>query len=175
MRLKLRLPRQRRGRRRSLPRRSRRRRRGFGAAGSAGVSLLVAIAVLGAGACARSNAPVPFGFGAASGRAQLELEARFLELPDATRIREAHKLLTEMRCEGNEMIRKRLLKAVHDGELPEGLPLGDIAGFYTTVLHGLAIRARDGATRASMLAAVTAAMAAWPSLIKPVRKRSKNR
>jgi AcrR family transcriptional regulator len=88
---------------------------------------------------------------------------------------EAHKLLAEMRCEGSEMIRKRLLKAVHDGELPEGLPLGDIAGFYTTVLHGLAIRARDGATKASMLAAVNAAMAAWPSLIKPDRKRSKKR
>ena len=68
---------------------------GFGAAGSAcGVSLLVAIAATAHGACARSNPHVPYGFGAESGRAQLELEARFLDLPDAARIREAHRLLT---------------------------------------------------------------------------------
>jgi len=70
----------------SLPRRSRKRRRG--------VSVLVALATLGPAACARSNPQVPFGFGAESGRAQLELEARFLDLPDATRIRAAHRLLT---------------------------------------------------------------------------------
>jgi AcrR family transcriptional regulator len=88
---------------------------------------------------------------------------------------EAHKLLTEIRCEGSEMIRKRLLKAVDDGELPTGLPISDIAGFYTTVLHGLAIRARDGATRASMLAAVSGAMAAWPALTKPRPTKAKKR
>jgi N-acetylated-alpha-linked acidic dipeptidase len=58
------------------------------------VSVLVALATLGPGACAPSHPRVPFGFGAESGRAQLELEARFLDLPDATRIREAHRLLT---------------------------------------------------------------------------------
>jgi AcrR family transcriptional regulator len=88
---------------------------------------------------------------------------------------EAHKLLTEIRCEGSEMIRKRLLKAVDDGELPTGLPISDIAGFYTTVLHGLAIRARDGATRASMLAAVSGAMAAWPALTRAPKTATRKR
>src|SRR4029453_256646 len=59
-----------------------------------GVSVLVAIAALSHGACARSNPPAPFGFGQESGRAQLALEARFLDLPDATRVRDAHRLLT---------------------------------------------------------------------------------
>jgi N-acetylated-alpha-linked acidic dipeptidase len=59
-----------------------------------GVSVLVALAALSDGACARSNPPVPFGFGQESGRAQLALEARFLDLPDATRIRDTHRLLT---------------------------------------------------------------------------------
>ena len=80
----------------SLPRRRPAYAFGFGVAGSAyGVSMLVAIAALSHGGCARSAPqPVPFGFGPESGRAQLGLEARFLELPDATRIRDAHRLLT---------------------------------------------------------------------------------
>lgn len=78
--------------------------------------------------------------------------------------KEAHDYLRTMRAQGAEMIRKRLARAVDEGELPSGLPLADIAGFYTTVLHGLAVRAHDGATRASMLATVNYAMAAWPAL-----------
>lgn len=78
--------------------------------------------------------------------------------------KDAHDYLRTMRAQGAEMIRKRLARAVDEGELPSGLPLADIAGFYTTVLHGLAVRAHDGASRASMLATVGYAMAAWPAL-----------
>jgi len=87
--------------------------------------------------------------------------------------RDAHEQMRAMRCEGNEMIRQRLLRAVDEGELPKGLPLGDIAGFYTTVIHGLAVRARDGATRSQMLAAVDGAMAAWPALARAKRSTVK--
>lgn len=78
--------------------------------------------------------------------------------------KDAHAILSEARAEGDDMLRKRLLRAVHDGELPPGLPIADIAGFYTTFIQGLAVRARDGATKAQMLAAVNGAMAAWPAL-----------
>ena len=64
------------------------------------------------------------------------------------------------------MIRKRLVRAVEEGELPKGLPIADIAGFYATFMQGMAVRARDGATRAAMLSWVNAAMAAWPALTK---------
>ncbi len=80
--------------------------------------------------------------------------------------KDAHELLCEARNEGCEMIRKRLVRAVDEGELPKGLPIADIAGFYATFMQGLAVRARDGATRAAMLSWVTAAMAAWPALTK---------
>lgn len=76
----------------------------------------------------------------------------------------AHDHLSALRAQGPEMIRRRLARAVEAGELPHGLSLTDIAGFYTTVLHGLAVRARDGATRAALLASVAGAMAAWPAL-----------
>jgi N-acetylated-alpha-linked acidic dipeptidase len=55
--------------------------------------LSVAIGLATAGACSRPAA-VPFGFAQKSGRAHLALEGRFLSLPDAARIRDAHRLLT---------------------------------------------------------------------------------
>jgi len=88
--------------------------------------------------------------------------------------KDAHDILSQARAEGNEMIRQRLLRAVDEGDLPKGLPLADIAGFYTTFVQGMAVRARDGATRAAMLSAVNGAMAAWPALTK-VKNRSEKR
>ena len=86
--------------------------------------------------------------------------------------KDAHDLLSEARSEGNEMIRRRLARAVDEGELSKGLPLADIAFFYTTFMQGLAVRARDGATKAAMMSAVNGAMAAWPALTKPSRTAS---
>jgi len=86
--------------------------------------------------------------------------------------KDAHTMLSEARSEGDEMLRQRLHRAVQDGELPKGLPIADIAGFYTTFIQGLAVRARDGATKAQMLAAVKGAMAAWPALTRPKTARS---
>ena len=87
--------------------------------------------------------------------------------------KEAHDLLSAARAEGCEVIRKRLVRAVDEGELPKGLPIADIAGFYATFMQGLAVRSRDGATRASMMAWVDAAMAAWPALTRKPKPSSK--
>jgi AcrR family transcriptional regulator len=89
--------------------------------------------------------------------------------------KEAHDLLTEARSEGNEAIRRRLQRAVDEGELSKGLPLAEIAGFYTTFMQGLAVRARDGASRASMMAWVDGAMAAWPALTRRRKTAAKKR
>lgn len=57
--------------------------------------MLVAIAALSHGACERSEPPaLPFGFSPSSGASQLALEGKFLGLPDAARIRDAHRLMT---------------------------------------------------------------------------------
>lgn len=88
--------------------------------------------------------------------------------------KEVHEFLREMRCEGTDMISQRLAQAVADSELPRGLALDAIADFYTTFMHGLAVRARDGATKAQMLKAIDGAMAAWPALTtatKPAKRR----
>ena len=76
-----------------------------------------------------------------------------------------HERLRDMRCQPPQMLEKRLRRAIADGEIPATVPVADIAAFYTTVLHGLAVQARDGASRRSQLAVVDAAMGAWDALV----------
>ena len=76
--------------------------------------------------------------------------------------------LHAIRQQADEHIRRRLERAVAEGDLPAGLDIAAIAAiasFYTTVLHGLAIRARDGVSRQALTAAIDGAMAAWDTLV----------
>jgi len=62
-------------------------------------------------------------------------------------------------------IRDRLAQGVADGDL--GLPvagLDAVARYFTTVVQGLSVQARDGASRADLEAVITCAMAAWDTL-----------
>lgn len=76
----------------------------------------------------------------------------------------AHDYLQQFRQQAPQLIQARLERGVAEGDLPAGVDLAAIASFYTTVLHGLAIRAHDGASREALLAAADAAMAAWDQL-----------
>jgi AcrR family transcriptional regulator len=62
-------------------------------------------------------------------------------------------------------IRDRLGQGVADGDLT-GSPasLDAIARYYTTVVQGLSVQARDGASRANLEAVIICAMAAWDNL-----------
>jgi hypothetical protein len=42
-----------------------------------------------------------------------------------------------------------------------------IADFYTTVLYGLSIQARDGVGKGELNKIIDGAMAAWPALTQP--------
>jgi AcrR family transcriptional regulator len=76
-----------------------------------------------------------------------------------------HERLRDMRCQPPQMLEKRLKRAIAEGELSATVPVADIAAFYTTVIHGLAVQARDGVTRRTMLAVVDGAMGAWDALV----------
>ena len=70
------------------------------------------------------------------------------------------------RAQFNE-IRDRLARGIADGDL--AIPAGSldaIARYYTTVMHGLSVQARDGASRAELDAVITCAMAAWDTLTR---------
>jgi AcrR family transcriptional regulator len=62
-------------------------------------------------------------------------------------------------------IKDRLARGVTDGDIT-AMPtsIDAIARYYTTVVQGLSVQARDGATRAELQAVITCAMAAWDTL-----------
>ncbi len=61
--------------------------------------------------------------------------------------------------------RERLERGVVDGDLTASPgTLDAMARYYTTVVQGLSIQARDGASRAELETVITCAMAAWDAL-----------
>ena len=72
--------------------------------------------------------------------------------------------LQSIRQQTPKVIKRRLKRAVDEGDLPASANIAAIASFYATVLHGLAVRAGDGASRKVLMAAVDGAFAAWPAL-----------
>jgi AcrR family transcriptional regulator len=60
-------------------------------------------------------------------------------------------------------LRSRLEKAVAEGELPHSTAIEHLSRFYLSVFEGMAIQARDGASRAQLRGVAAAAMAAWPA------------
>ena len=83
--------------------------------------------------------------------------------------KDTHDFLQAIREQPPILIRKRFEQAIAEGELPESLDVETATSFYTTVLHGLALRARDGASRQMLHAAIDGAMAAWKTLTAPAK------
>jgi AcrR family transcriptional regulator len=75
-------------------------------------------------------------------------------------------LLADLRRDVFLTIRDRLVRGFADGDLAaSALSLDGIARYYTTVVEGLSIQARDGASRAELEDIITCAMATWDSLV----------
>jgi len=66
-----------------------------------------------------------------------------------------------------QTLQRRLKRGIAEGDLPAGTDTGAVAAFYMTVLQGLSIQARDGASRRALRIVADSAMAAWDSLIAP--------
>ncbi|TGS47590.1 TetR/AcrR family transcriptional regulator [Mesorhizobium sp. M00.F.Ca.ET.151.01.1.1] len=72
--------------------------------------------------------------------------------------------LRRRRAENHSALLKRLERGVAEGELPASFDSNAAATFFATVQHGMSIQARDGASRAALLATVAGAMAAWKTM-----------
>ena len=73
--------------------------------------------------------------------------------------------LADRRRDMHATIKDRLARGVADGDLAAPpASLDAIARYYTTVVQGLSVQARDGATRDELETVVTCAMAAWDTL-----------
>ncbi len=74
--------------------------------------------------------------------------------------------LSALRRQTLVRIEARLRRGQREGDVAETAPIAAIAAFYTTVLHGLSIRAKDGATRKTLTQVVHCSMSAWDHLAK---------
>lgn len=81
-----------------------------------------------------------------------------------TRSESVRDFLIECRAETVVQVRTRIDRGIRDGDLPTPIDAAMIADFYTTVLYGLSIRARDGAATDELNKIIDGAMAAWPAL-----------
>lgn len=64
-----------------------------------------------------------------------------------------------------EVLSRRLERAVAEGELPASTDVTKLARYVQTVQSGMAIRARDGASRAELQAVAELAMAGWDGMV----------
>jgi AcrR family transcriptional regulator len=79
--------------------------------------------------------------------------------PECDQIREmmmAHRVLSE------EALKERLQKGIADGDLPPRTDAAMLAAFFSTVFRGMAVQARDGASRERLCEIGQLAMQAWP-------------
>lgn len=77
--------------------------------------------------------------------------------------------LREQRAIREKVIRQRLRRGIADGDLPASTDVNGLVSFYTSIVDGMAIRARDGASRKALGDIVKCAMAAWDTVIKDVK------
>ncbi len=88
-----------------------------------------------------------------------------------------HEALASVRAEAESYFRSAIQRGVDDGELASDTDVAALAKFFMTVLQGMTIQARDGATSEELLSVAHMAMRAWPAparrFRKPAAERSK--
>jgi AcrR family transcriptional regulator len=72
------------------------------------------------------------------------------------------RIVKKVRVEMLNMLRSCLEGALAEGELPPSTDIDGLSRFYLSVLLGMAIQSRDGATKAELKGMAAAAMGAWP-------------
>ena len=58
----------------------------------------------------------------------------------------------------------RIRRGIDDGDVPPDTDVEALAAFYSTLSRGLAVQARDGASRERLLEIVEVGMRAWPAV-----------
>ena len=83
--------------------------------------------------------------------------------------------LAQHRAASRTCLKARIDRGLAEGELPRGTDTGALADFYHSIVAGMSLQARDGASRKSLMAIAKTAMHAWPDRIKGPVKRVKQR
>jgi AcrR family transcriptional regulator len=73
------------------------------------------------------------------------------------------KELAARRTRDEATLRKRLERARREGDLPKDVGPADLASFIATVLRGMAVQAKSGASRQALRRVAEIALRVWPS------------
>ena len=82
-----------------------------------------------------------------------------------------HKMVADERAMAKSRLRERIQRGVEDGDLAPDTDVAALTDFYSAVINGMSLQAREGASRKAMLAMVETAMRAWP----PAARRAAGR
>jgi AcrR family transcriptional regulator len=88
--------------------------------------------------------------------------AALLGTPQNKKVREH---LASHRRQSHEGLRQRIEAGKMAGDVPAEADAAALAGFYSTILEGLSIKACDGASRKTLNAIIDSAMASWDVLV----------
>jgi len=72
--------------------------------------------------------------------------------------------MREERTMREKFMRQRLRRGIAEGDLPRSTDVQALVSFYTSIVDGMAMRARDGVSRKTLNTIVNGAMAAWDTL-----------
>jgi len=70
--------------------------------------------------------------------------------------------LASRRAAGEVALRRRFKRAKAEGDLPPDSDPADLARYIATIIHGMAVQATGGASRAGLLRVVTITLRSWP-------------
>ncbi|MFO1242781.1 MAG: TetR/AcrR family transcriptional regulator [Rickettsiales bacterium] len=70
--------------------------------------------------------------------------------------------LAARRAEIEQTLSKRFARARLEGDLPQAINSEDLARYFATLMHGMAVQAASGATPQTMHGIVDVALRAWP-------------
>jgi AcrR family transcriptional regulator len=74
--------------------------------------------------------------------------------------------LLSIRREISQSILDRLKRGQHDGDVPTTASLTALTAYFSTVLHGLALQSRDGASRQTLTQVVEIATSGWQQMVR---------
>jgi AcrR family transcriptional regulator len=80
----------------------------------------------------------------------------------ASEVKNVADSLAAMRSGSLDMIETYIRKGISTGELPESTDARQLARFFGTIIQGMSVQARDGATVEELAGIAETAMRAWP-------------
>ncbi len=70
--------------------------------------------------------------------------------------------LAQRRASSRKRMKERIERGIREGDVPRGTDAGALADFYSTLIAGMSLQAREGASRKSLFATVERAMSVFP-------------